>query len=117
MKLDDDSRVAGELPYRGDESLRGPITAALQEVHDPEIAMSIVDVGLVYEVVAEADRVGIRMTMTSAACPLSDQIIDDIEFQLEQVLPEHWSVAVELCWDPPWTPQRMSERGRRLMGW
>ncbi len=117
MKQGDDSPAAGELPYRGDESLRGPVTAALQEVYDPEIAMSIVDVGLVYGVVAEAGRVDIRMTMTSAACPVSDQIIDDIEFQLEQVIPEDWIVAVELCWDPPWTPQRMSERGRRLMGW
>jgi len=117
MNESGDSPAANDFPYRGDEALRESITAALQEVYDPEIAMSIVDVGLVYEVVADAGRVDIRMTMTSAACPVSDQIIDDIEFQLEQVLPEDWVVAVELCWDPPWTPQRMSERGRRLMGW
>jgi metal-sulfur cluster biosynthetic enzyme len=107
----------GDVPYRGSEALRGPIMAALQEVHDPEIGMSILDVGLVYEVAADAGRVDIRMTMTSAACPLADQIIDDIEFQLEQVLPEGRRVEVELCWDPPWSPEKMSERGRRLMGW
>lgn len=119
MSEDDQSATTGDLPYayRGDEALRGPIAAALYEIYDPEVAMSIVDVGLVYEVTADAGRADIRMTMTSAACPVSDQIIDDIEFQLEQVIPAGWKVAVELCWDPPWTPAMMSERGRRLMGW
>lgn len=105
------------VPYQGDEDFRQRIIDTLHEVYDPEVGLSIVDVGLVYRVLVEAGRVDIRVTMTSAACPLSDQIIDDIVFQLEQVLPEDWNVAVELCWDPPWTPDRISERGRRQMGW
>src|SRR5690606_28986779 len=106
-----------EVPYRGDDALRAPLMAALHEVYDPEVAMSIVDVGLVYGLAVDEGRVDIRMTMTSAACPVADQIIDDIRFQLGQVVPENWQVEVELCWDPPWTPEKMSERGRRLMGW
>lgn len=119
--MDEDEQAAGTghlpYPYRGDEQWRRPVAAALAEVYDPEVAMSIVDVGLVYEVAVDAGRVDIRMTMTSAACPVADQIIDDIEFQLEQVVPDGWKVEVELCWEPPWTPEMMSERGRRLMGW
>ncbi|MFA7503439.1 MAG: metal-sulfur cluster assembly factor [Burkholderiaceae bacterium] len=113
----DSSPSSREVPYRGEEALRGPIMATLHEVYDPEVAMSIVDVGLVYGITAGNGRVDIRMTMTSAACPVADQIIDDIEFQVGQVIPDDWLVEVELCWDPPWTPAMMSERGRRLMGW
>lgn len=113
-----DSRQADdEVPYRGDETLRAPLMTALHEVYDPEVAMSIVDVGLVYGLAAGEGRVDVRMTMTSAACPVADQIIDDIQFQLGQVVPDDWRVEVQLCWDPPWTPEKMSERGRRLMGW
>lgn len=119
MDRDGKAGDAGKQPYayRGDEALRAPVAAVLAEVYDPEVAMSIVDVGLVYEVTAEAGRIHILMTMTSAACPVADQIIDDIEFQLEQVIPAGWKIEVELCWDPPWTPEMMSEAGRRLMGW
>ena len=106
-----------EVPYVGDEELRAPLMEGLHEVYDPEVAMSIVDVGLVYGVTVGPGRVDVRMTMTSTACPVAGQIIDDIQFQLGQILPEDWQVEVELCWDPPWTPERMTERGRRLMGW
>lgn len=117
MNKADPSLAPGEVPYRGDESLRAPLMAALQEVYDPEVAMSIVDVGLVYGLAAGEGRVDVRMTMTTPACPVADQIIDDIEFQLGQIVPEDWKIEVELCWDPPWTPEMMSGRGRRLMGW
>lgn len=117
MMQADSRSLDDEVPYRGDEALRAPLVAALREVYDPEVAMSIVDVGLVYGVTAGEGRVDIRMTMTSPACPVAGQIVDDIQFQLGQVVPEDWQVEVELCWDPPWTPDRMTERGRRLMGW
>jgi metal-sulfur cluster biosynthetic enzyme len=105
------------FPYRGDESLRAPITHALTRVVDPEVAMSIVDVGLVYDVTAEDGKVHVSMTMTSAACPVTDVILGEVETELDRVLPPDWQIEVELCWEPPWTPERMSERARRFMQW
>jgi metal-sulfur cluster biosynthetic enzyme len=105
------------FPYRGDESLRAPITNALTRVVDPEVAMSIVDVGLIYGVTAEDGKVHVRMTMTSAACPVTDVILGEVETELDRALPPDWLIEVELCWEPTWTPERMSERARRFMQW
>lgn len=103
--------------YRGDEALRAPVAQALLRVIDPEMALSIVDVGLVYGVDVSGDRVQVRMTMTSAACPLSDAVIDDVKAELGRVLPPGMPVEVELCWEPPWTPERLSPKARLFMGW
>lgn len=105
------------FPYEGPPGLLPTLTAALERVVDPEVAMNIVDVGLVYGVTVRDDRVDVNVTMTSAACPVADVIVEDIEFQLDQSLPEHLKIHVELVWEPAWTPQRMSARGRLLMGW
>lgn len=103
--------------YEGDEALRRPIAEALQRVVDPEMAISIVDVGLVYRVGASDAGVQVRMTMTSAACPLSDVVIEDVQSELRRVLPSGTPIEVELCWDPPWTPERLSPKAKLFMGW
>lgn len=109
------------FPYSGPPELEAPITAALQRVVDPEVALSIVDVGLVYGVAFSArgapQRVQVLVTMTSAACPVVDAIIDEIECELDRVVPPACAIEVELVWEPPWTQDRMSERARRLMAW
>jgi metal-sulfur cluster biosynthetic enzyme len=105
------------FPYEGPEDLRQPVTAALSRVVDPEVALNIVDIGLVYGVRIEADRLELRLTMTSAACPVADVIVDDAAAELERVLPAEIDVEVELVWEPAWTPERMSERARRFMRW
>lgn len=103
--------------YTGDATLRQPIAHALRQVVDPEVALSIVDVGLVYAVTVTPDRVHVLMTMTSAACPVTDVIIDDVQAELDRVVPHDMKIEVEICWEPPWTPDRMSERARRMMQW
>lgn len=103
--------------YEGDEAWRAPILAALREVVDPEVALSIVDVGLIYRVRVAPDLVHVLMTMTSAACPVTGVIIGDVESELDRVLPVEMAIQVELCWEPPWTPERMSESARRFMNW
>ena len=102
--------------YEGAPALQPVVDAALERVIDPEMALGILDIGLVYRVRAEPARLHVLMTMTSAACPMGDLIVDDIHKELARALPDH-EVEVELCWEPPWTPQRLSERARRLMGW
>jgi len=105
------------FPYDGPEALHQTIVDALKRVVDPEVALSIVDVGLVYGVEVGTDALQLRLTMTSAACPVADVIVDDVESELLRVLPPGMAVAVDLVWDPPWTTERMSERAKLFMGW
>lgn len=104
-------------PYEGPEELREPILAALRRVVDPEVAMSIVDVGLVYDVAVTPERVNVLLTMTSAACPVVDVIVDDACSELDKVVPANQRIHVEVVWEPPWTTDRMSDRAKAFMGW
>jgi metal-sulfur cluster biosynthetic enzyme len=109
--------VAVPYPYQGPETLREPIQAALRRVVDPEVAMSVVDVGLVYGVTVTPGGVQVLMTMTSAACPVVDVILDDACMELDRVVPDGMRINVDLVWEPPWTPERMSDRAKSFMGW
>lgn len=104
-------------PYSGPEELREPILAALYRVVDPEVAMSIVSVGLVYGVTVTPQRLHVVMTMTSAACPVIDVILDDVDSELAAIAPAGMAVDIELVWEPPWTTDRMSTSAKAFMGW
>jgi metal-sulfur cluster biosynthetic enzyme len=111
------SAAATPFPYEGPEELRPAIVAALGRVIDPEVAMSVVDVGLVYGVTLGERALHVTMTMTSAACPVTDVIVDEAWHELARVVPAAIELDIDIVWEPPWTPDRMSERGRRIMGW
>jgi metal-sulfur cluster biosynthetic enzyme len=103
--------------YEGPPDLLPSLVQALEKVVDPEVALNIVDVGLVYGVTVADGRMDVRITMTSAACPVTDIIVDDVENALDDAMPPELKIHVELGWEPPWTPQRMSLRARAFMGW
>lgn len=104
--------------YEGPPHLLEAATQALRQVVDPEVAMDIVDVGLVYALrVPQEGPVQVRMTMTSAACPVTDMLVEEVQAELSAALPGEPAVEVELVWDPPWTPERLSPNARRFMGW
>jgi metal-sulfur cluster biosynthetic enzyme len=103
--------------YTGPEALRQPVADALGRVVDPEMALTILDVGLVYRVAVDDATARVVMTMTSAACPVADLIVEDVEIELERVLPRDRFIEVDVVWEPPWTRERMSDRARRFMGW
>lgn len=125
------------FPYDGPEALAPLIHQALAQVVDPEVALNIVDLGLVYGVTARDGDVQVRMTMTSAACPVADLIVGEVEAELDRVLPADAagaqalapagqdgpapfavrSIAVELVWQPAWSPECMSPRARAFMRW
>lgn len=84
----------------------------LRSVIDPELAMNIVDLGLIYGVEVTPERIDIALTMTSPACPMGEMILDDVRAALDAAFPER-SKNIELVWDPPWHPRMMSERARR----
>ena len=109
--------MSAAFPYAGPEPLQRAIGDALQRVVDPELALSIVDVGLVYGVTVSDDKVHVLLTMTSAACPVTDLIIEDIERELDHVVPAGRLIQVELTWQPPWSAERMSEDAKCFMGW
>ncbi len=93
------------------------ILETLKNVLDPEIGVNIVDLGLVYTVEVRPEEVFIQITMTSPACPLHAVITRDIESVLRKAFPELGKMTIELVWDPPWTPDRMSPIAKRQLGW
>jgi len=90
---------------------------ALGTVQDPEAGMGIVELGLVYGIETTPKGATVRMTMTSPTCPLSDYLSDAVRDALRARFAELEQVEVELVWDPPWTPDRMSEGARSFFGW
>jgi metal-sulfur cluster biosynthetic enzyme len=104
-------------PYEGPPELADVFLRELRQVIDPEVGLDIVAVGLVYGVRVVDGLATVDVTMTSAACPMADMIIDDIENRLDEALPPELKIHVELVWEPEWTPDRLSEDGRKAMGW
>lgn len=109
--------TARPFDYEGPESLRPLIAAALSRVIDPEVALNIVDIGLIYSVQVDDEHVHVRMTMTTQACPVTDALLDDVFVELACVLGDRRQIDVELVWEPTWTPQRLSVAARQTMGW
>ncbi len=93
------------------------VMQALKGVEDPEAGMSIVDLGLVYGVQAAPGRVRVQMTMTSPACPAAPFLVDEATASIRALAPAAIDVQVELVWDPPWTPERMSVEAQQRFGW
>jgi len=92
------------------------IRAALKTVIDPELGINIVDLGLVYHAERKADGIDIALTMTTPACPLGEMMSEEIKLVLRNRFPELSDVRVEIVWDPPWSPELMSEESRRQLG-
>ena len=93
------------------------IREALKNIYDPEIPMNIVDLGLVYEMAWDAaGGLTIRMTMTSPGCPSIEELVREVE-STARAAASVPSVKVEVVWDPPWSPDRMTEFARRQFGY
>ena len=87
---------------------------ALEQVNDPEFPMSIVDLGLVYSVSQQCDRVRVELTFTAMGCPAMDMILTDVRARLLREPGVH-EVQIEIVWDPPWNKSRLTAHGRELM--
>ena len=91
------------------------VIEALREVEDPELGMDIVELGLFYDAEIEGSRVRVTHTLTSMGCPVGPMIMEDIDRAVRQI-PGVDDVDVELTWDPPWTPDRMSDDAKFILG-
>jgi metal-sulfur cluster biosynthetic enzyme len=93
------------------------VREALCSVDDPEVGMNIVDLGLVYRIDIAPERVRVELTMTTPACPMGELITDNARRAVGAILPQNVAVDIVLVWEPPWTPDRMSESARQTFGW
>ena len=91
------------------------IYEVLRECYDPEIPVNIVDLGLVYGVSIEDGAVNVQMTLTAPGCTMGSMIATEIEDKLLG-LPDCERANVEIVWEPPWTPHRMSAAARKELG-
>lgn len=91
---------------------------ALYEVHDPEVGLNIIDMGLVYEVAfsAESGVAEILMTLTTPTCPAGEMIVEGVRRRLE-LIEGVKEVNVELTFEPRWSPSAISDAGRAQLGW
>jgi metal-sulfur cluster biosynthetic enzyme len=96
---------------------REQILDTLKSVFDPEVGVNIVDLGLVYKVDLQPEELKIQITMTSPACPLHGVITRNIDKVLRQAFPGLGRMTIEVIWDPPWSPDRMSAAARQQLGW
>lgn len=113
----DPAQTATEAAVPRDlDALREGVIAALQTVYDPEIPVNIYELGLIYGCEIDPDgRVEIRMTLTAPGCPVAGTMPGMVEDAVSAV-PGVSEVEVELIWDPPWDPSRMSEAARLELG-
>lgn len=90
---------------------------SLKQCMDPEIPINIVDMGLIYGInVSDDNKVDVKMTMTTRGCPLHDTLVSDVKRYVNKV-PGVSDVNVEIVWEPPWTPEKMSEEGKKLINY
>ena len=91
------------------------IKNSLKQCMDPEVPLSIVDMGLIYGIdVNENNDVDIKMTMTTQGCPLHETMVDDVKRYTKKVSGVN-NVNVEIVWDPPWTMDKMSDEAKEMM--
>ena len=91
------------------------ILEVLSNVYDPEIPIDIVNLGLIYGIDIDGGNVRISMTMTAPGCPASAQIAGESKILVGEI-PGVESVEIDLVWDPPWDPSKMSEEAQQSMG-
>lgn len=89
---------------------------ALKQVYDPEIPADIVNLGLVYEVLVDDDRIVVKMTTTAPGCPVGNYIVAQAKRAIER-LEGVKEIDIELVYDPPWQESMITEEGRRMLGW
>ena len=121
-------KAPAEEPARADNPGVGPsdpartaelqplVVAAIKTVFDPEIPVDIYELGLIYDIYADAEsNVAVKMTLTSPACPSAQQIPSEVRWKVKAIEGVK-DCAVEIVWEPTWTKERMSEAAKMQLG-
>ncbi len=91
------------------------VIEALKDVYDPEIPVNIVDLGLIYNVEIDDNEVAVDMTLTAQGCGMGTYIAQQAEWRIAEI-DDVEDVEVNLVWDPPWSPDLITEDGKKLLG-
>ncbi len=108
------------VAIEGDKDIVDRVIKALKEVYDPEIPVNVYDLGLIYEIKVEEGesgkpRIYVAMTLTAIGCPVSGSIAAYAEEAIREAVPEAEDVFVDIVFDPPWTPDRVTLEGREQL--
>lgn len=104
------ANIIGETPIDVDA-----VFAALRECYDPEIPVNIVDLGLIYDLTIRESTVDVTMTLTAIGCPVAGEVMAEVEEKVSAV-PNVEKCNVTLTFEPPWTPEKMTEDARWELG-
>ena len=108
--------AGGEVPHEPGGALYEGVIDALKEIYDPEIPVNIYDLGLIYAVeVTDAGQATVTMTLTTPNCPVAESMPGEVEMRVAAV-PGIAFADVNLVWDPPWDPQKMSDDAKLELG-
>jgi len=91
------------------------VIKVLKGCYDPEIGISLVDLGLIYDIKVDKDIIKIKMTLTTPGCPMHSHMIQDVREKVKGMKGVK-EVRVDLVWDPPWIPDRMSAKAKKMLG-
>ncbi len=111
-----DAAAGADQPGKSEDSLEDRVVAALRAIYDPEIPVNIYDLGLIYGIKVDADAfVTVTMTLTTPHCPVAEIMPAEVEQKTREVEGVSGAV-VNLVWDPPWDPSRMTEEAQLELG-
>ena len=91
------------------------IVKALKECYDPEIPVNVWDLGLIYDVAVDGDKVHVKMTLTAPGCPMHTFISQEVRGKLQSINGVK-EATVEVVWDPPWSPDKMNPEAKARLG-
>ena len=112
--LSGETKLADEAP--ANEDLKNSVIDALKSIYDPEIPVDIYELGLIYDVaISEDGDAVVTMTLTTPHCPVAESMPGEVELRVGAV-PGIGDAEVELVWDPPWDPSKMSDEARLELG-
>jgi FeS assembly SUF system protein len=107
---------SSEASVEASQDLRGKVIEVLETCYDPEIPVNIYELGLVYGIdINPSGEVAIQMTLTSPACPVAGSLPPEVENKVRNIEGVS-SAKVEVVWEPPWTPEKMTEAARLQLG-
>ena len=114
--LAQEPKPAEPAPVEPGGDLYEAVIEALKEIYDPEIPVNIYDLGLIYDVqVSPESHVKVLMTLTTPNCPVAESMPGEVELRVGAV-PGVGDAEVELVWDPPWDPQKMTDEAKLELG-
>jgi len=90
------------------------VIKAIKQVFDPEIPVNVYDLGLIYSVELDGDKVGVKMTLTSRGCPSAQELPDMVRTRVS-TLPDVSRVDVQVVWEPQWNPSMISPEGKKIL--